>query len=166
MTTFGYQRNPSPMVAPNSTGSFSRRQICRFLAVAALLVASLAVSGAVPSFDIWPAVGLLVLTTSLAPAHGLALAIFIAPFEQFFGIGIDRFHLLQGICWSFLAVRLAIMVKSTELGLLTKSPSILFLGIFVVLILTRNATPFGSRYYLLDVGFVGTIFVIAATANV
>jgi hypothetical protein len=137
----------------------------RFLGLAAALLTVMTVSQFVTLLGVWPSVALVVATTAISPAYGLGLGIFIAPIQQFVTFGPWELHLLHGICWSFIAVRLAMLCRFRDFGGLNKlarSPVALFIAFFMLLVIIHNGNSFLSRYFLLDVGFAGTIFLIVA----
>ena len=137
----------------------------RFLGLAAALLTLMTASQFIPLLGVWPSVALVVATTAISPAYGLGLGIFIAPIQQFVTFGPGELHMLHGICWSFIAVRLATLCRFRDLGGLNKlvhSPVLLFIASFMLLVVIHNGNSFLSRYFLLDVGFAGTIFLIVA----
>jgi hypothetical protein len=143
--------------------SLWRKPWTRLSGLIFLLISLLMLPAALPATGLWPAVILIALTTMIAPAYGFALGIFIAPFQQFGVLGVDQFHLLKGICWSLIAIRLLTTTRKPDFASLTSSPITIFLAAFVLLVAVHNALPFTSRYYILDVGFVTTICVITGT---
>ncbi|MDA9464509.1 hypothetical protein XH87_07785 [Bradyrhizobium sp. CCBAU 53415] len=125
----------------------------------------LLIPSAFPALEIWPSLIFIVALALFAPAYGLALGIFIAPFQQFASLNLDQFHLLQGVAWSFIAFRLLLLIQPRDLLRIRTSPTIIFFGAFTCLVLFRNAIPFTSRFYFLDAGFVVTIFLITMTVG-
>jgi hypothetical protein len=137
----------------------------RFLGLAAAVLAAMTASQFTPLLGVWPSVALVVVTTAISPAYGLGLGIFIAPIQQFVTFGPEEVHLLHGICWSFIAVRLATLCRFRDFGGLNKiarSPVVMFIAFFMLLVIIHNGNSFLSRYFLLDVGFAATILLIAA----
>jgi len=137
----------------------------RFLALAVALLAVMTVSQFVTLLGVWPSMALVVATTAISPAHGLGLGIFIAPIQQFVTFGPGELHLLHGICWSFIAVRLATLCRFRDFGglnRLARSPIGMFIAFFMFLVIIHNGNSFSSRYFLLDIGFAGIIFLIVA----
>src|SRR5260370_19929929 len=92
----------------------------RFLGLAAALVALMTASQFIPLLGIWPSVALVLATTAISPPYGLGLGIFIAPLQQFVTFGPGELHLLHGICWSFIAVRMATLWRFPDFGGLDK----------------------------------------------
>jgi hypothetical protein len=119
----------------------------------------------IPLLGAWPSIALIVATTAFSPAYGLGLGIFIAPIQQFVKFGPQDLHLIHGICWSFIGVRLASLVRLNDLrdlNKLARSPTGLFIAFFVFLVIVHNGNEFLSKYFLLDVGFAGTLLLIVA----
>jgi O-Antigen ligase len=137
----------------------------RFLGLAAALLALMTVSQFIPLLGVWPSVALVLATTAISPAYGLGLGIFIAPIQQFVTFGPAEIHLLHGICWSFIGIRMATLCSFRDFSGLRKiarSPVGLFIAFFMLLVIIHNGNSFLSKYFLLDVGFAATIFLIAA----
>src|SRR5260370_32379318 len=137
----------------------------RFLGLAAALVALMTASQFIPLLGIWPSVALVLATTAISPAYGLGLGIFIAPIQQFVTFGPGELHLLHGICWSFIGIRMATLCSFRDFSGLNKiahSPVGLLIAFFMLFVIIHNGNSFLSRYFLLDVGFAATIFLIAA----
>src|ERR1700682_3009295 len=124
------------------------------------LVAMLSLSAMWEPIGIWPAAVTILVTLAVAPAYGLALVIFVAPFQQMAGLGPAEFHLLDGIIWSATAVRLAVLARPSDLRYVVWSPTAVFLILFAFLVIFYNSLPFGSSYYWIDVGFVCSLTVI------
>jgi hypothetical protein len=142
-----------------------QNQSVRFLGLAAALLALMTASQFIPLLGIWPSVALVLATTAISPTYGLGLGIFIAPIQQLVTFGPGELHLLHGICWSFIAVRMATLCRFRDFGGLSKiarSPVGLFIAFFMLLVIIHNGNSFLSRYFLLDIGFAATIFLIAA----
>jgi hypothetical protein len=138
----------------------------RFLILCFVVLAMLSLLWLWKPLGIWPAAIVVLVTIVLAPAYGLALDIFLAVFQQFAYAGPSDFHLLHGITWSAITVRLAFMMRFSNLHYVVRSPTAMLLSVFVLLVIFYNALPFHSPYYWLDVGLVCSLIVIVAAVVV